>query len=550
VPWFLALAIAAEPGYADPAACRACHSAIYDSYQKTGMGRSFRRVAAPPAGEFYHRGSNRHYRVFSRNEQWMMRRNQIDSDGRETNIVEKPILHAIGSGNHAVTYVSRDGAGRLLQLPLSWYSERGGYWEMSPGYDRRDHYDFRREVSESCLFCHNGYPSQANKGMAEGIDCQRCHGPGQDHVRKPVRANIVNPARLSPSLRMDVCLQCHLETASQGITDSLRRPGRLAYSYRPGQPLSGYKVYFDFAPVPEREERMEINHAGYRLLKSKCFAGAGGALQCTTCHDPHRRVDGEQAVAHYRRACQSCHRQDHATQTTDCASCHMPKRRASDAVHVMMTDHFIRRHRLTEVSEPHQPYRGEVVPFRVPGWNGDEDPLLTAAAQIREGNNLEGGIRLLENLLAGGNSGARAELADAYRQKGDWVRASGMYRKAAQNNPGDVRIQASYSESLLRLGEFDAAERVLRKVPQKDSRVLNLLGIVLAEKGRLKEAEQALRESVRRQEDQPLALVNLGMVLEKKGNRAGAEQAYLEAIRIQPDLSQARHQLETLRARK
>jgi Tfp pilus assembly protein PilF len=548
VLWFLALAITAEPGYVDPAACRPCHAAIYESYRTTGMGRSFRKAATPQAGAFYHRASNRHYRVYLKNGQWMMRRHQINSEGGETNIVEKPIFHAIGSGNHAITFLSRDASGRLLQLPLSWYSERGGYWEMSPGYDRRDHYDFRREVSESCLFCHNGYPSRANQGMAEGIDCQRCHGPGENHARKPVRANIVNPARLSASLRMDVCLQCHLETASQGITDSLRRPGRTAYSYRPGQPLSGYKVYFNFAPAPERAERVEINHAGYRLLQSKCFAGAGGALQCTTCHDPHRRVDGEQAIFHYRRACQGCHSQDHARQVTDCASCHMPKRRTSDAVHVTMTDHFIQRYRLTERAEPIQPYLGEVVPFRLPG--ATDDPLLTAAAQIREGNNLEGGIRLLEKLLAGGNSGARAELADAYRQQGDWVRASEMYANAARDKPRDVPILASYGESLFRLGQFDAAEQVLRKLPQKDSRVLNLLGIVLAEKGRLREAEQALRESIRRQEDQPLAQVNLGMVLEKKGDRTGAEQAYLEAIRIQPDLSQARHRLESLRARK
>ena len=59
--------------------------------------------------------------------------------------------------------------------------------------------------------------------LPEGIDCQRCHGPGGDHVRaaqspksKPedFRNAIVNPARLPAARQMEVCMQCHLETTS------------------------------------------------------------------------------------------------------------------------------------------------------------------------------------------------------------------------------------------------------------------------------------------------------------------------------------------------
>ena len=48
--------------------------------------------------------------------------------------------------------------GRLVQLPVSWYAERGGYWAMSPGYDRPAHLDFRRVIDAGCMSCHNGYP--------------------------------------------------------------------------------------------------------------------------------------------------------------------------------------------------------------------------------------------------------------------------------------------------------------------------------------------------------------------------------------------------------
>jgi predicted CXXCH cytochrome family protein len=71
-------------------------------------------------------------------------------------------------------------------------------------------------------------------------------------------------------------------------------------------------------------------------------------LLCTTCHDPHRARRGADAQRHYTAACRSCHADVHSdgeglVRATDCVACHMPKRRADDAVHVVITDHWIRR---------------------------------------------------------------------------------------------------------------------------------------------------------------------------------------------------------------
>ena len=122
---------------------------------------------------------------------YYQRRYQIGPDGRERNVV-KEIHFVLGSGNHARTYLHRTPGGQLLQLPIGWYAERGGFWAMNPGYDRPDHVDFRRKIDKECFFCHNAYPPvQSDSGqreltvagtMPEGIDCQRCHGPGQSHV--------------------------------------------------------------------------------------------------------------------------------------------------------------------------------------------------------------------------------------------------------------------------------------------------------------------------------------------------------------------------------
>ncbi len=64
---------------------------------------------------------------------------------------------------------------------------------MNPGYDRPDYAGSVRPIYYECMFCHNGYPripaaivSQTKYllPIPEGIDCQRCHGPGQNHVDK------------------------------------------------------------------------------------------------------------------------------------------------------------------------------------------------------------------------------------------------------------------------------------------------------------------------------------------------------------------------------
>ena len=65
---------------------------------------------------------------------------------------------------------------------------------MSPGSDS-DHPRTRRFISYKCMFCHNGIPRIPagheapgsdpvfTGDLPEGIDCQRCHGPGGNHVR-------------------------------------------------------------------------------------------------------------------------------------------------------------------------------------------------------------------------------------------------------------------------------------------------------------------------------------------------------------------------------
>ena len=192
-----------NPGYAEAGACATCHREISESYARTAMARTFgvmRHGNEFPeldrGGSFHHVASDEHFTIFQRDGKPHLKRHQIAFDGALTNIFEARIDYWFGSGNHARSYITRTNAGELIELPLTWYSEKGGYWAMSPGFDRPDHGGFSRKLSHKCMACHNGNiqiseEESAEGGLAghrfparlpEGIDCQRCHGPGQAHI--------------------------------------------------------------------------------------------------------------------------------------------------------------------------------------------------------------------------------------------------------------------------------------------------------------------------------------------------------------------------------
>ncbi|MDQ6676177.1 MAG: hypothetical protein M3Z09_02655 [Acidobacteriota bacterium] len=191
-----------EAGYVTPEACAGCHRDIWETYRRTGMARSFYRPAPANTIEdytknntFYHQPSDSYFTMLRRDGKYYQRRYQIDLNGNQINPVEKQIDFILGSGNHSRAYLHRTAQNKLIELPLAWYAEQGGYWAMNPGYDRPHHDGFRREITYDCMFCHNRYPEIPAENdqpfaepvyadtLPEGIDCQRCHGPGRTHAQ-------------------------------------------------------------------------------------------------------------------------------------------------------------------------------------------------------------------------------------------------------------------------------------------------------------------------------------------------------------------------------
>ena len=586
-------------GYVDPSICAGCHANIWETYRRTGMGRSFYRPSlsntigdSQSAVTFYHKASESYFTMREREGRFYQRRYQIGFDGKETNSEEKEIDFVVGSGNHVRAYLHRTRRDTLVELPLAWYAEKGGSWAMNPGYDRPDHPGFSRPITNACMFCHNGFPeSPPGSGesgvdavfpgrLPEGIDCQRCHGPGAKHVQaaesgdaKPdgIRKAIVNPARLSPERQMEVCLQCHLETTSAPLPNAIVRYGRGPFSYRPGEPLGDFMLQFDQAPGGSYpggsyDDKFEIAGSAYRLRRSQCFQKSGDALRCTTCHDPHDIPRGEDADRHYTEVCLQCH--DAAVKQlaaagkhpqAGCIGCHMPKRRTGDAVHVVMTDHYIQRRPpardlLAPIAERRETdengYRGEVVLYYPPDLpKGPDRELYLAVAQVSQKSNLSAGIPALTAAIDKYRPRPMQfylHLADAWRDSGQMAQALPLYEEAVRRQPDSLAALRKLGFALRSLGQPARAIEILKRaiaVAPADAESWHEMGLNYVDQGSKPEAIAAFQKAAELNEDMPEAYNSLGAVWLQGGDMARAEPAFREAIRIRPDYAEAHSNL-------
>ena len=532
--------MARAAAYVNPAQCAGCHAEIAATYARTGMARSFASFKPPLEGaSYYHEPSQSYFAMVERGGSYYQRRHQKGPDGAIVNVMEKEVHYVVGSGNHVRTYLHRTPAGKLVELPLAWYADGGGLWAMNPGYDRPDHMGFRRPVSDDCLFCHNAYPQVVSDRMAEGIDCQRCHGPGSEHVRTARKSDIVNPARLPVERQLELCMQCHLETTSFHLPHSIPRFEKGRFSYRPGEPLGDYILFYDHKPGARRDDKFEIAGAAYRLRKSACFRNSEQKLVCTTCHNPHDAAKVSAAV------CAKCHGGAHpAGGGPDCISCHMPQRRTEDVVHAVMTDHYIQRRKPTRdllgpIAERHEDaesaYRGEVIQYYP---QAPVNELYLALAQVIQQSNLKAGVARLEAVMQQARP-ARGEyylhLAEAWRNVGEPGKALPLYEEALRRQPKSLVARQKLGEALRLARAPDRAAAVLRPglgtAPGSYE-----MGMVYLSQGRVQEATAAFRRAAELDPDMPEAFNSWGAA-------AKAETPLREAIRIQPDFAEAHNNL-------
>ena len=563
--------------YVGRAVCTPCHAEKAASFAYTGMGRSWYPLTAASAIEdfrdrnvFAVPDSDLRYRMSERNGQFFMRQYVVDPAGREDAADEREMQWVAGSGNHSRSYVAAVG-GKLFQLPVCWYPAISA-WDLCPGYEHRNDY-FGREISASCVFCHNarmerepGSRNRFREPIPAGIDCERCHGPGELHVarwQKGVEGagggpdpTIVNPERLPAAERIQVCFQCHL--ADAGATERVGRHDRALEQFRPGERFSDVAVPFRFAePLPDA---YGIAGQADRFLLSRCYRESQGRIECLTCHDPHVTVYRKDAsMLFVRQKCLGCHdvaackapsaARESTRPRDDCVRCHMRKAEPDDHRHAALTDHWIRR----RIDEPGPASRARIdlepiLPVEFGQLSEADRAYYTGRAYFLKGGDLPASARrsaldraATEFLRARQLGFTKVEgtffLGKALLQRGREREAAEEFARAATLAPDYADAALAHGQSLLREGGVPEAakvfEGILARAPDHAGALAELARCRVAE-NRRGEALDLYRRAIAIEPWKPALHANLALLLEGDGHREEALEALREAVRCAP----------------
>jgi predicted CXXCH cytochrome family protein len=385
---------------------------------------------------------------------------------------EYPVAYQIGSGTKGRTYAVHVGQ-YLLESPLSWYAGTG--WDVSPGFESLPLLDFDRPITANCLFCHAGkvkFQDADGRRLDSGVEaitCERCHGDGAAHARKPSPKNIVNPAKLTGAVRDSVCEQCHLEGETRVVN-----PGKASGDYRPGEPLEQtMAIYLYHRPNAERRAVSQAEE----LAESRCARASGGKLWCGSCHDPHGTAQrsGTQRGSQIAQICRSCHpslsKAAHSAGQEECISCHMPGRPANNIAHLAVTDHRIRRPNAAEGAAGPT----GIVAWREPPAEFRQRDLALAELQIATNEKLPAmlreSVKLLEALpdaQQNNDPDVLSSLEAAFLESSPPARAVAMSRWAVESMPASATFALNYGLALKRAGDQKLAEHELLRATELD----------------------------------------------------------------------------------
>jgi Tfp pilus assembly protein PilF len=568
-----------RPGakFVGDAACAGCHRSIAESYAKHPMGRSAEWVGRAPSATDHAAGANSSFtsagyalRVERRADGVWHCVGLLDGGAAVPEYAVRADL-AIGSGRRGRSYLSVD-RGAVWQSPISWFGQ-AEKWDVSPGFDLAK--ELRRPVVPRCLGCHTDQPRPVPDSLnryAEpllptqaSIGCERCHGPGEVHVAEHSSGagprgpddSIVNPARLPAELKADICRQCHLQGAVQ-----VARRGRDAAEYRPGLPWELFVTTFlwhpgltDLHKSVGQFEQMEA---------SRCFAGSGGRLGCTTCHDPHAKPAAGETGAYFRAKCLSCHESrgcslppaQRRERKDSCVACHMPAQDSSNVAHVAVTDHRIPRRPAPTGPRVKSLPPGEapLVAYR-PGPHAPDPAERARDAAIalgdefaRVGGPPEAGRRAeaeLERLLLRWPDDAPAWLTRSRVRAalGDGSAALDAARSAVALNPGSEVALTQLAGAAVAAQEFDAAVEATGKLialnPSSADHRLTRATAYFSSSDWAK-AEADCREALTIQPVRGNARFMLAVCLHKRGDAVGARREFDLALKLTPGAAMRR----------
>jgi predicted CXXCH cytochrome family protein len=311
--------------YVGSAACKTCHGAIYEHWLKTPMANVVRDPREHPDAIIP----------------------DLSTNDPLVNFTVSEIAFVYGS-KWKQRYFKKVGDDYYV-FPAQWdvthhkwrpYFVKDDWW--APLYPPDN---FKRPTSALCDGCHSVNYDIKTKTVTEwNVGCEKCHGPGSEHVLHPTSSNIVNTARQGYVAANDVCIQCH----SQGRPLENPIAGKY-YDWPVGfdvtKKLSDYwkleehklgeTTFTHFPDGTAHKNRMQGNDFVTSLMYTH-------GVTCSTCHDMH----GTENASNLRKSagvlCLDCHGpsspngphaptlEEHThhkadSAGSDCIACHMPK---------------------------------------------------------------------------------------------------------------------------------------------------------------------------------------------------------------------------------
>jgi hypothetical protein len=331
--------------YLGEAACLECHPGESAMQRRSGHARTLRLAEQSPIVAWLNGKSVSDPKYPDIRWSYQVRDNRLVVERTTGGRTESLALdYGLGSGKHGVTFVAIDG--EKTKLGAAGIEHRLSYLANSPRLaitpgqegsprDRlhgvaAESVGFGRALGsdhlKTCFDCHATVTSTVSPNRLDtatlrpNVSCERCHGPGRDHVDAARRGETDLTMRMGHDrgqswVEVNMCGECHrLPRFVSSSSISPDNPGIVRFQ-------------------------------GVGVAMSACYAKGVGGLRCTTCHDPHDRASSDHS--NYEAACLSCHRSAQAQKAcpispaANCVGCHMPRREIRG--NGVFTDHWIRK---------------------------------------------------------------------------------------------------------------------------------------------------------------------------------------------------------------
>jgi predicted CXXCH cytochrome family protein len=278
----------------------------------------------------------------------------------ESRIVGKKTRHRVlyTLGNRRIQhYLTALADGRVVVLAPSWDVLRKEWFHNMEIVGREPEAGIAVQVwNMNCFGCHVSQEERhfdlASKTYDTdwvdfGTSCERCHGPGGDHVDLYTRQNgggasgtgsgsgseIVVQTKLDNVKNTMVCAQCHSlrDTIEPGFTAGEDYFDYFLPSLEYGLPRGEDPAWY----VDGKTRRFSSNTLG--IWQSRCFLE--GKLACTNCHRDAHDPEIEKNAAlrpDHPALCTGCHEaigrnvsahthHDESSAGSSCVECHMPR---------------------------------------------------------------------------------------------------------------------------------------------------------------------------------------------------------------------------------